>query len=276
MIDKKPTSEPGARRSKLTVWVSIMVLCLAAVLCYFLLDERVFSRFVEYPNNWDENNWLRALKRLGKAYVLIWLLLLWVCVARRAQPGLIGLVALLLLVPMVPSLKVLVGRPRPREVKAASSGTQENNGLNQSPSSFPSGDTANVFAVGTALVPFVAWPWIPVIFIVASSVALLRVTTLAHYPSDVCAGAAIGIFCGWLALHITRQWLLLEPSRFKWYRGIAGLGIILMPGLISLFERPNPLLIFLKTYGVLIVGIYVITKAGTWSKWLGRRDAHNP
>lgn len=264
MIDKK-TSELKLRRINLALWVSIIVLVLAAALCYFLLDRRVFSLLVKYPNTWDENVWLRALKRLGKAWVLIWLLLLWVCVARRPRPALIGLLAMLLLIPAVLPLKVLVRRPRPREVIAASSQVEENNGP-QRTMSFPSGDTANAFAVAAALLSFVAWPWILVLFTAAGGISLLRVTTMAHYPSDVCAGAAIGMFSGWLALQITRGWMSQELSRFNRCRVIAGAGVIVLPFLISLFEKVNPLLVFLKTYWWLIVCIYLLAKASDLAK----------
>jgi hypothetical protein len=49
--------------------------------------------------------------------------------------------------------------------------------------------------------------------------------------------------------------------------------VILIPLSIGLFEGLDQLLIFLKTSGLLIVGIYVIAKVGTWMKWLGRDDA---
>lgn len=274
MIDKKATCKLKLRRSDLSILIAIVVLGLAAALSYFFLDARIISRLCQGPNNWHNNDWVEAFKYLGKTWVPIWLLLVWIRVSNRLRPALTGLLALLLLIPIVPPLKVLVGRPRPREVIAASSGAQENNGLDQS-LSFPSGDTATVFAVATALACFVRWPWILILFTAASGVGFLRVTVLAHYPSDVCVGAAIGIFSGWLALQIDRRWVSLESPRFNWCRGTAVLGVILIPLLIGLFEGVNDLLIFLKTCGVLTAGIYLIAKAGAWSKWLGGRDVCN-
>lgn len=272
MIDKKPTSGRRLRKSDLAVLVPIVALCLAGVLSYFLLDERVFLRLCQQPSGWHSSKWLDALRQLGKTLVPIWLLLLWFYVTGRLRPTLIGLLALLLVAPTVNSLKIVVRRPRPRDVIKAQLERKEINGLLHS-WSFPSGDTASVFAVATALVPFVGWYLIPVFFTLAAGVGILRVTVLAHYPSDVCVGAAAGIFCGWLALQITRRWLSLESPRFNWCRGAAVWGVILIPLLIGLFEGLDQLLIFLKTYGLLIVCIYVIAKVGTWMKWLGRGDA---
>jgi len=42
MIDKKPTSGRRLRKSDLAVLVPIVALCLAGLLSYVLLDERVF------------------------------------------------------------------------------------------------------------------------------------------------------------------------------------------------------------------------------------------
>lgn len=272
MIDKKPTSRRRLRKSDLAVLVPIVALSLAGVLSYFLLDERVFLRLCQQPSGWLSSKWLDALRQLGKTLVPIWLLLLWFYVTGRLRPTLIGLLALLLVAPTVNSLKIVVRRPRPRDVIKAQLERQEINGLLHS-WSFPSGDTASVFAVATALAPFVGWYLIPVFFTLAVGVGFLRVAVLAHYPSDVCVGAVAGIFCGWLALQITRRWLSLESPRFNWFRGAAVWGVILIPLSIGLFEGLDQLLIFLKTSGLLIVGIYVIAKVGTWMKWLGRDDA---
>jgi hypothetical protein len=83
---------------------------------------------------------------------------------------------------------------------------------------------------------------------------------LAHYPSDVFAGAALGIFCGWLALQITDQSSLLDSHWFKFRRGTVVLAAVLVLLLISLSENTDDVLLFLKTYGVLTAGIYLIVK----------------
>ncbi len=266
MIEEKK-SQPHLRRINLTIMVSIIALGLATLLSYFLVDERVFSWLRQHPHDWQKNDWVQALGLLGKSYVLVWLLLNWICISGRTRLATIGLLALLLAGPIVHPVKLLTRRPRPQHVIKAHLQQEDPNGVMQR-WSFPSGDTAAVFAVATALAPFIAWPWIPVLFTISSAVSLLRVVVLAHYPSDVCAGAAIGIFSGWLILRISRQWLSPDSFRLDRYRGIAVLGVVLIPPFIGLFKGVDDLLIFLKSYGALVAGIYLIAKAGTWSKWL--------
>jgi membrane-associated phospholipid phosphatase len=263
-MTKEETFEPRLHRINLAIWVSVIALGLAALLSYFLFDERIFSWFRDHPSTWQKNSWVKAIRGFGSAWVPIWLLLNWVCATGRQRPALAGLLALLLIAPAVCTLKPLVHRPRPREVIAAATRTEkaENNNNSSQNLSFPSGDTAVVFAVAAALVPFVRWPWGLFFFTIAGGVGLLRVVVLAHYPSDVCAGAAIGIFSGWLALQIIRRWL----SRFNLRPGHAAAGAILTPALLGLLEGINHLFTFLKTYGVLVVGIYIAAKVGTWLK----------
>lgn len=274
MIDKKATCKLKLRRSDLAILIAIVVLGLVAAFSYFFLDARIISSLCQGPNNWHNNYWVEAFKYLGKTWVPIWLLLLWFYVSGRLRPALIGLLALLLVAPTVNSVKIAVRRPRPRDVIEAQQQGQEINGLLHS-WSFPSGDTASVFAVATALAAFVGWYLIPVFFTIAAGVGFLRVAVLAHYPSDVFAGAAVGIFCGWLASQITQRWLSLESPRFNWCRGTAVWGIILIPLSIGLLEGLGQLLIFLKISGVLTAGIYLIAKAGIWSKCLGGHNTSN-
>jgi undecaprenyl-diphosphatase len=273
---KEETSEPRLHRINFTMWVSVIALGLAALLSYFLFDERTFSWLRDHPSTWPKNSWVKAIRGFGIAWVPIWLLFNWVCATGRQRPALAGLLALLLIAPTVCTLKPLVHRPRPREVIAAAMKTEktENNNSSSQNLSFPSGDTAVVFAVAAALVPFVRWPWGLIFFSIAGSVGIMRVVVLAHYPSDVFAGAAIGIFCGWLALQIIRRWLS-ESSRFNLSRSTAAVGVILIPVLFGLIEGTERLLTFLKTYGVLAVGIYLVAKGSMWLKRLRKRDPCN-
>ncbi|MYS05163.1 phosphatase PAP2 family protein [Streptomyces sp. SID6041] len=59
-------------------------------------------------------------------------------------------------------------------------------------SSFPSGHTAAAVAFTAAVAPI--WPWAGAVCAVpAAMVAIERVHSGAHYPSDVVAGAAVGL-----------------------------------------------------------------------------------
>ncbi|MFE0470257.1 phosphatase PAP2 family protein [Streptomyces sp. NPDC058947] len=70
-------------------------------------------------------------------------------------------------------------------------------------SSFPSGHTAAAVAFTAAVVPI--WPVMGAVCAVpAAAVALERVQSGAHYPSDVVAGAAIGLAGAWLVRRTPR------------------------------------------------------------------------
>ncbi|MFF1299462.1 MULTISPECIES: phosphatase PAP2 family protein [unclassified Streptomyces] len=70
-------------------------------------------------------------------------------------------------------------------------------------SSFPSGHTAAAVAFTAAVAP--SWPAAGALCAVpAGMVALERVQSGAHYPSDVAAGAAIGLAGAWLIRHAPR------------------------------------------------------------------------
>lgn len=271
---EKQVPELHLRRINLTMLIFITVLGLSGLLSFFLLDERVLSWFCNHPQNRLQGSWLLVTKGFGRAWLPSWLLLNWISAGGRQRPALVGLLAIILIAPMVPTLKVLVRRPRPDEVIAASTKIEGAEGENSNDwwkhnLSFPSGDAAIVFAVATALAPFVKWPWVVSFFGIACIVSIKRVTSLAHYPSDVFAGAAIGIFSGWLALQIILRWL---PG-FKLWRVHAVAGAILIPVVYYIAEGYEDLLDWLKTYGVLVVIVYLIANAGTLSKLLRRHDA---
>ncbi len=70
--------------------------------------------------------------------------------------------------------------------------------------SFPSGHTSSSFAAATVLclTPF-AHRWIkPLAAAGALCIAFSRLYLCVHYPSDVCAGAVLGIICGIVAVRI--------------------------------------------------------------------------
>lgn len=96
-------------------------------------------------------------------------------------------------------IKLCVSRARPRAIDLASHasafttfGLSPGTGRSADAHSFPSGHAAVAFGLCAAL----AWRyprgrWMFLVF--AVSAALQRVATAAHYPSDICFGAALGL-----------------------------------------------------------------------------------
>ena len=73
--------------------------------------------------------------------------------------------------------------------------------------SFPSGHTAAAFSLATSLsITYPKWYVIAPSAVWACGVGMARMNQGVHYPSDVFAGAAIGIGCGFANIYINR-WL---------------------------------------------------------------------
>lgn len=77
--------------------------------------------------------------------------------------------------------------------------------------SFPSGHTALSFAAVSGL-----WEsgkrktWRIPLLVIACVVAFSRLYLYLHYPTDILAGIAVGIFCGWAAMRLVR--LMTRPQ----------------------------------------------------------------
>jgi protein-S-isoprenylcysteine O-methyltransferase Ste14/membrane-associated phospholipid phosphatase len=253
---RKLISKLSLCRKDVFFLVFILVIGLIALWSYFNLDQQVFSLLRQNPINWHSNYWIKAFRYLGRAWLPIWLLLVWYLATGRQRPILITLIALIIVGLIVTSLKVGVRRPRPREVIKTQLGQEEQPNLSYH-LSFPSGDAAVVFAVAAVIASFVTWPLACLLLAASTGIALLRVTVMAHYPSDALAGAAIGVFAGWLAVQIERRWFSLLQLRFNLSRGIAILGIIAIPLSFGLYNGFDKLVTFLKTYGLLAVCIFL-------------------
>ncbi len=257
-----PASRPPLHRGlpAQAVWILIVACGLASLIGYFLLDKPVFDWLSHRGGVQIRSQWIDAFRLLGKAWLLVWLLLVWVAATSRWRLSFLALLALLILVVPVNLLKVLVGRPRPRQeiaaVQAPPEASKENTELRGL--SFPSGDTAAAFAVAAALGTVWTWPWAVAALVAAGGVGVLRVVDLAHYPSDICAGAAIGLFAAWLAAQLMRRWP--PPAIELWGRTLAILTTIGIPIAIGLTHETATLTLFLKTYVPLVLAIYIIAK----------------
>jgi membrane-associated phospholipid phosphatase len=162
------------------------------------LDERLMTHAVGVRSPGLD----RALVTVTQAanYSRLWLLVaagLGACGGPRGRrAGSRGIIAIAIAAPLANGpVKLLVRRRRPV--------AHPHSTLVRMPrsTSFPSGHSAAAFAFATgacAELPVLA----PVLVPLAVGVAYSRVHAGVHYPSDVAAGAAIGIGSGVLARHL--------------------------------------------------------------------------
>jgi undecaprenyl-diphosphatase len=142
----------------------------------------------------------------------IWILLALVLLLRKdtRRYGLGVAVALVLdLVLCNLLLKPLVARPRPFTLREVTL-------LVKAPGdwSFPSGHTAASFAAAGALCFGKSKLGAPAV-VLATLISLTRLYLYVHYPSDVVAGVAVGLLCGFLGTFFARKWIELckQPSK---------------------------------------------------------------
>jgi undecaprenyl-diphosphatase len=126
--------------------------------------------------------------------------------------------------------------PRPPAVLAE--GSYHLIGARVTQHSFPSGHSLTAFTIATLLVlvwvnarrwghPAAAWAMRLALFGLAVAVALSRVGVAAHWPSDICTGAGLGVLAAVLACLLARRWPLAE-----WLGTAAGQA--LLAGLLGL------------------------------------------
>ncbi|MFH8606227.1 phosphatase PAP2 family protein [Streptomyces sp. NPDC018029] len=110
--------------------------------------------------------------------------------------------------------KQLVDRPRPPKEWIPHDDVEDRS----ESSSFPSGHTAAAVAFTAAVIP--SWPLAGGLCAVpAAMVAVERVQSGAHYPTDVAAGATIGLTTAWLTRHaprlLLRHWVGRLPPALR-------------------------------------------------------------
>jgi undecaprenyl-diphosphatase len=176
-----------------------------SVLAYVLAkDDRLSGRVLEWRPPRFVRVWMLAATRMGDGW--IWLVAAAALTAAGA-PGLrvlaAGVVAAALANGLLVWVKGRVRRPRPCDLaRPRHFDVDPLAWFLADRFSFPSGHALNSFAVGSVIAlafPVVAVP----VLAIAASVAVSRVVLGLHWPSDVVAGALVGLAIGtsvWLAL----------------------------------------------------------------------------
>jgi membrane-associated phospholipid phosphatase len=259
-MNRNRQPERGSRPLPRSAWIGLIALGIVATIASYLLVDPIVTKWLaHHPSTWHRNLWVDAFRQAGKGGVPIWLILAWSCLTNRWRPTVAVVLALILVGVSVGPIKMIVRRSRPHMVVATSQQSSESESQSATPQdrvppwrervSFPSGDTAVVFAAATALSFSLGWSWAPLFFAAAGAIGLLRITALAHYPSDVVAGAAIGILCSLIALRWIADRRELEEFRVevKW-RLIAILVLVFVMPFLSPYLGMPWLQAFLRVY----------------------------
>src|SRR4051812_48638158 len=137
-----------------------------------------------------------GLSWIGRAG-LVWIAIALVIALLQRRPGilLLTLVAVALGEALSDFGKTIVARHRPFEHQLGPPSTTH---------SFPSGHALTSFACATVLSSY-APRLRPFVFALAALIALSRVYNAMHYPTDVLAGALLGVALGWALVALARR-----------------------------------------------------------------------
>jgi membrane-associated phospholipid phosphatase len=199
MSSQSPSSPHARKRHDVTILLLTVVIGLACGwVAYIYLDQA----FVDVPKPWvDHPVWDVALTGatwLGNWQLAPILIVVLLFAARSHWRRLLKtmVVAYLLRTAAVEWLKLMTGRPRPRQIPDAT--VWEGFGAG---TSFPSGHASFSFMIAVIISAwFPRWRW-PA-WMVAVFVSMSRAVTDAHFVSDVMVGAVIGIVAGVVVLWI--------------------------------------------------------------------------
>jgi undecaprenyl-diphosphatase len=213
----------AARRLALHAMLLTVILGASVIVLMIWLDAREIALM---PPRGTPDLWpVRILTDFGKDAYVLWVLVTALIVIALATPLLqgttrerwlhfgtqLGYVFFAVLVPVLitEAVKWVVGRGRPFVGGKA-------NAFNFAPftgteaySSLPSAHAVTGFALAFAI--GAVWPWArPWVFIYALLIAASRLVLLAHHPSDVVAGALIGV----LGAMAVRYWFAARQLGF--------------------------------------------------------------
>jgi membrane-associated phospholipid phosphatase len=196
----------AARRSARHVLVASAILSAVIIALMYALDATEIGWM---PKRGTPSLWpIRILTDFGKSAYVLWALAALLLAVALVSPGLRGharalllglgtrlqFVFLAVLLPVLAGelIKWIVGRGRPFVGGEANAFNFSHFSGSEAFASFPSGHANTAFALAFAVSAL--WPRArPVMMVYAVLIALSRLVLLAHHPSDVVAGALVGV-----------------------------------------------------------------------------------
>jgi len=165
------------------------------------LDESVFRALNQAGSNLGLDLFMVALSILGLTYILVFAgpLLWW---RKHRELGFDVVVLVIVSDLVVEALKLLFMRERPLDVLDHVNSLHWGPFTTATSLSFPSGHTSRVFAMATLIAFGTRRRVGAVAFVFAALVGLSRIYLGLHWPSDVLAGAVLG-----MALALALRWI---------------------------------------------------------------------
>jgi undecaprenyl-diphosphatase len=215
-------AEAARRWARHSLWLTVGIGAAIIVLMY-ALDATEIGWMPPRGTGWL---WpVRILTDFGKSAYVLWALaailflfaLLFPLARGTPRSVLIGFgtrilflfFAVLLPVLMGEALKDAVGRGRPFVGGQANAFNFSHFSGSEAYASFPSGHATTAFALAFAVIA--VWPRLRVVmFVYAVAIALSRLVLLAHHPSDVVAGALLGV----IGAMLVRYWFAARHLAF--------------------------------------------------------------
>ena len=133
------------------------------------------------------------------------------------------LVLLVLVIVVTEVLKFAFDRARPCDVLPNVNLLNPGACAAEGDPAFPSGHTSRIFAVAGFLAVYFKWPVKASAFAVAVVVGISRVYLGVHWPSDVVAGAILGVGLALLYVAVTRKWKAYQRVRTRVVEAVARL-----------------------------------------------------
>jgi len=218
---------------------------------FFIPDTELFYSINRIARQWSDGTWAFFVY-LGNGWGILSIAFPLILIAPRALMSAAAAACGAGLVSRV--IKITLDIPRPAAVLDRTSFRIVGDALEAL--SMPSGHTLTVFAVATAL--YFSRPphsrfrgiWL---FAVAILAGIARVAIGAHWPSDVFAGAALGIFFGLLATVIfgkmPENWFAPESYLMR-FAALAGIFCLYN---LAMTELDLPISRSLQTLGMVVI-----------------------
>ena len=183
-------------------------------------DEAVFRMLNAAGTNPALDVVMSAFTDLALPYVLVLLAIpLWWKGRRDLAFDVVGLLLVVIVVTEV--LKYAFDRARPCDVLSSVHTLVPNACALEGDPAFPSGHASRIFAVAAFLSVYFRWPVKVSGFALAVAAGISRVYLGVHWPSDVIAGAAVGIALALGYVLVARRWKAYQALRTRVVDGIA-------------------------------------------------------